>query len=241
MILGGEPTLHPDLFAFIDIASELSPGRVEVWSNGYRPAAKDMLARIRSEEKARICEETIKPDGCVVLPQGDFFLAPVDFGEIGHRPCYNHAAIGCGISVDAEGYTLCSVGGALNGCHLDVVFFSGNDVQAAAGTLQTAGTVGVTSSVAGLPFQPDLIFGATAGIDNTTNQTNGIILFGAAYDDPVAGIVQAMLGRGSASNRTGVMRRSDGFVGQPFTTINALWRGQVTAFNPDGFDLTIRD
>lgn len=114
VILGGEPTLHRELFAFIDIANELSPGRVEVWSNGYRPAAKEMLERIRSEGKARVCEETIKPDGCVVLPQGDFFLAPVDFGEIGHRPCHNHAAIGCGISVDAEGYTLCSVGGAID-------------------------------------------------------------------------------------------------------------------------------
>lgn len=132
-------------------------------------------------------------------------------------------------------------GGALSGCHLDVVFFTGDDVQAAAGTLQTAGTVGATSSVTGLPFQPELIFGATAGINNTTNQSNGIISFGVAYDDPVAGIVQAMLGRGTASNRTGVMRRSDGLVGQPFTTGTALWRGEVTAFNPDGFDLTIRD
>jgi MoaA/NifB/PqqE/SkfB family radical SAM enzyme len=34
VILGGEPTLHRDLFEFIEIASELSPGRVEVWSNG---------------------------------------------------------------------------------------------------------------------------------------------------------------------------------------------------------------
>jgi len=134
-----------------------------------------------------------------------------------------------------------SNGAALSGCRLDVVFFTGDNVQAAAGTLQTAGAVGAASSVAGLPFQPELIFGATAGINNTTNQTNGIISFGVAYDDPVAGIVQAMLGRGTASNRTGVMRRSDGLVGQPFTTGTALWRGEVTAFNPDGFDLTIRD
>ena len=114
VILGGEPTLHRDLFEFIDIANELSPGRVEVWSNGYRDAAKDQLARIRAEGKAKVCEETIKTDGSVVLPQGDFFLAPIDFAEIGHRPCHNHAAIGCGISVDAEGYTLCSVGGAID-------------------------------------------------------------------------------------------------------------------------------
>ena len=90
------------------------PGRVEIWSNGYRDAAKEKLERIRAEGKARVCEETIKADGCMVLPQADFFLAPKDFGVINHRPCHNHAAIGCGISVDAEGYTLCSIGGAID-------------------------------------------------------------------------------------------------------------------------------
>ena len=114
VILGGEPTLHRDLFEFIDIASELSPGRVEVWSNGYRPAAKEKLARIREEGKARVCEETIKACGSEVLQHADFFLAPVDFGVINHRPCHNHAAIGCGISVDAEGYAACSIGGAID-------------------------------------------------------------------------------------------------------------------------------
>jgi len=49
-----------------------------------------------------------------VLPQADFFLAPKDFGVINHRPCHNHAAIGCGISVDAEGYAACSIGGAID-------------------------------------------------------------------------------------------------------------------------------
>ena len=73
VILGGEPTLHRDLFSFID-----------------------------------------KADGCMVLPQADFFLAPTDFGVINHRPCHNHAAIGCGISVDAGGYAICSIGGAID-------------------------------------------------------------------------------------------------------------------------------
>ena len=114
VIIGGEPTLHRDLFEFIEIANELSPGRVDIWSNGYRDAAKRKLERIRAEGLARVCEETIKADGCMVLPQADFFLAPKDFGVINHRPCHNHAAIGCGISVDAEGYTLCSIGGAID-------------------------------------------------------------------------------------------------------------------------------
>ena len=114
VILGGEPTLHRDLFEFIEVAHEISPGRVEIWSNGYRDVAKQKLERVRREGLARVCEETIKADGCMVLPQADFFLAPKDFGVINHRPCHNHAAIGCGISVDAKGYTLCSIGGAID-------------------------------------------------------------------------------------------------------------------------------
>ena len=37
-----------------------------------------------------------------------------EFGVINHRPCHNHAAIGCGISVDAGGYAVCSIGGAID-------------------------------------------------------------------------------------------------------------------------------
>ena len=114
VIIGGEPTLHRDLFGFIEIANELSPGRVEIWSNGYRPAAKQLLAQIRSSGMARVCDATMKPDGSVILPQADFFLAPIDFGITDHPPCHNHGAIGCGISVDADGYALCSVGGAID-------------------------------------------------------------------------------------------------------------------------------
>ena len=114
VILGGEPTLHRDLLGFIEIANELSPGRVEIWSNGYRDAAKEILQRIRHEGNAKICEETIKACGSEVLQHADFFLAPIDFGVIDHRPCHNHAAIGCGISVDAEGYAACSIGGAID-------------------------------------------------------------------------------------------------------------------------------
>ncbi|MEL7499029.1 MAG: radical SAM protein [Planctomycetota bacterium] len=114
VILGGEPTLHRDLFGFIEIANELSPGRVEIWSNGYRDAAKEILSQIRDEGNVKVCEETIKACGSEVLQHSDFFLAPIDFGVIDHRPCHNHAAIGCGISVDAEGYAACSIGGAID-------------------------------------------------------------------------------------------------------------------------------
>ena len=60
VILGGEPTLHRDLFEFIEIAKELSPGRVEIWSNGYRQA-KEILARIAKKEKPKSARKPSNP------------------------------------------------------------------------------------------------------------------------------------------------------------------------------------
>lgn len=114
-MIGGEPTLHPQLFDFLEIANELSPGRVEVWSNGHRDEARRILERIRTENLASVCEATIKPGGSIIHVQNDFFVAPIDFRVPERSPCYLHSRTGCGISVDAGGYTICPIGGAIDG------------------------------------------------------------------------------------------------------------------------------
>ena len=113
-ILGGEPTLHHDLFELLAIANELSPGRVTVWSNGFRADARRQLDRIRSEGLAQICEGTLKPSGSIIHPQNDFFIAPIDFNVPERTPCHLHCRSGCGVSVDSGGYTLCPLGGAID-------------------------------------------------------------------------------------------------------------------------------
>ena len=113
-ILGGEPTLHHDLFELLAIANELSPGRVTVWSNGFRADARRQLDRIRSEGLAQICEGTLKPAGSIIHPQNDFFIAPIDFNVPERTPCHLHCRSGCGVSVDSGGYTLCPLGGAID-------------------------------------------------------------------------------------------------------------------------------
>ena len=116
MIIGGEPTLHPDFFEFLAEANRLSPGRVEVWSNGHSQRARDVLARVRRDDLATVIEGTIKP-ASVLQPVFDIFLAPCDFAA-GREPCGTHARVAdpdCGISVDAGGYTICCMGGAIDG------------------------------------------------------------------------------------------------------------------------------
>lgn len=118
MLIGGEPTLHPNFFAFLDVAVDFTgdPRRVEVWSNGYSDRAKEILARVREENLAVVMEGTIKT-ASVRHPVQDIFLAPRDLGR-GRDPCGTHARCAdpdCGISVDAGGYTLCCMGGAIDG------------------------------------------------------------------------------------------------------------------------------
>jgi hypothetical protein len=116
VLIGGEPTLHPDFLEFVAIAAAFSPGRVEVWSNGFGRRAQQYLTRVRGDGLARVEESTIKR-GSVTHQVLDIFVAPCDFGAA-RAPCATHSACtdpGCGISVDHDGYSLCCMGGAIDG------------------------------------------------------------------------------------------------------------------------------
>ena len=112
ILIGGEPTLHKDVFQFIEIAHRFNPGHVEIWSNGYSNRAKRVLQRIQSDGKCCVRKEGWKTSS-IVHSITDYFLAPVDFGET-RKPCGVHSSNGgCGISVDSEGYTICPIGGTI--------------------------------------------------------------------------------------------------------------------------------
>lgn len=119
VIMGGEPTLHPDLFEFIRLANQHSPGRVTFYSNGFSKKARECIDRVRREGTADVPDYTFKPLGSVIHEHWDIFIAPDDFGRERmptDGPCLSHSSTGaCGISVDHEGYTVCCMGGAIDG------------------------------------------------------------------------------------------------------------------------------
>jgi hypothetical protein len=117
-LIGGEPTLHRNFAGFLDLARHFTGDgrRVEIYSNGYGPRARELLAEVRGRGLAIVQEGTIKT-GSVDHPVRDIFLAPRDFGRA-RAPCPTHSSFtdpDCGISVDARGYTLCCMGGAIDG------------------------------------------------------------------------------------------------------------------------------
>jgi hypothetical protein len=116
LFMGGEPTLHPQFMEFLGIAKELSP-EIQVWSNGYSDATKAILAQVEREGLAYVERATQKPDGSMNHACQDWFVAPYDYGQTRDIPCGCHAGYeaGCGVSVDAAGYTLCCCGGAIDG------------------------------------------------------------------------------------------------------------------------------
>jgi hypothetical protein len=114
VLIGGEPTLHPQFFDFLALAARFHPGGVEVWSNGYSHQAREALAMVADLGTAVVIDHTRKPRGSIVQPADDLFLAPADFGHT-RGPCQCHASQVCGVSVDAGGYTLCAQAGAMDG------------------------------------------------------------------------------------------------------------------------------
>ena len=143
LLIGGEPTMHPQFDEicrlcrdFADLGTRLGlgypekglQGLVQLWSNQTTPQAREAAARVRARYNISVCEQTIKRGGTIPLqiyqtgdaPEGyefdiqDIMVSPADLGYTrGH--CWQHGAEICGISVDSQGYSPCSTGGAVAG------------------------------------------------------------------------------------------------------------------------------
>lgn len=112
LIIGGEPTVHPDFLEIVRLSREFKGnGLVQVWSNGRDRA---MINHIREKYNASCPEETFKLKSRTDFPWDDYYISPADYGIERHK-CWQHASEICGISVDSGGYMPCAVGGMLDG------------------------------------------------------------------------------------------------------------------------------
>ena len=123
LLIGGEPTMHPDFFEFCAIAQGfVTEGRqidgnelhCQLWSNQASEDARAKCAKARDWFGVSLVPETVKPRS-QILSIYDIFVSPIDMGLDGRPHCWQHASEICGISVDSAGFTPCAIGGAIDG------------------------------------------------------------------------------------------------------------------------------
>lgn len=118
--VGGEPTLHPDFLRFVEVTQAWLGKPVQVWSNAFRPKARELVQIASRTLGASVCQETQKLDGAVrAKGEGeywceDIYVSPHDYG-VERSACFQHSSVICGIGVDAGGYSPCAMGGTTAG------------------------------------------------------------------------------------------------------------------------------
>ena len=127
IVIGGEPTLHPQFDEFCELIWKRTNIYAQVYSNGYTEKSRELLDRARLKWNASIEKTGWKPGGSITEKSDpvDFFgapykwdfnhfVSPMDAGVTRRGTCYCHASEICGISVDHLGYAPCGPGGALS-------------------------------------------------------------------------------------------------------------------------------
>jgi hypothetical protein len=122
IIIGGEPTLHPEFMEFVALARSRTDREIQIFSNAHRPEARELIELARAEHSASLVKETWKPAGSVERAgdkaerdwSDDVYLSPADHGLELRIPCFAHSSEICGISIDHEGYSPCAMGGAID-------------------------------------------------------------------------------------------------------------------------------
>lgn len=120
IIIGGEPTLHPDFFEFIElirpwIRQDLSR-YIQIFSNGSTPKTREALDKARIEQFAAIFTDEWKTDPITQKKDSkaewdiNTFVSPKDAGLEFTGVCYAHSSWCCGVGVDHTGYSPCPIG-----------------------------------------------------------------------------------------------------------------------------------
>ncbi|NUM32965.1 MAG: radical SAM protein [Candidatus Brocadiae bacterium] len=116
-ILGGEPTLHPDILAILKILENYknfySPEtKLILISNGYGPIVHSILKKL---PKSIVIKDTVKqsPDQSTFEP---FNIAPIDLPGYQQTNFLNGCWITtyCGLALNRHGYYPCGVAGGID-------------------------------------------------------------------------------------------------------------------------------
>lgn len=127
IIIGGEPTLHPQFLEICKMSVEWSrchrpDNFVQVFSNGTTERTRALLERARLEHNCSIPKDEWKTESITGENAGsikwrmDTYVSPTDAGLTfeDHGVCYQASSQICGVGVYHEGYTLCPPAGPLS-------------------------------------------------------------------------------------------------------------------------------
>ena len=105
-ILGGEPTLHPDLLPILDAVRPVAR-RVRLTTNGTGDRVKGVIATLPEWVQVR------NSSGEKSAPNFEAYnLAPIDYGFPAAKAC--SIPWRCGLALTRHGYFLCGAGAAVN-------------------------------------------------------------------------------------------------------------------------------
>lgn len=125
ILIGGEPTAHPQFLDFARISREwmkrqnrVGPcSEVQVYSNGHSERERRLCDEAREKYDCSIVKSEWKPEGSRVGGEPDMpdwhlgmFVSPTDAGLPFQGTCYCHSAEICGAGADHYGYSVCPTG-----------------------------------------------------------------------------------------------------------------------------------
>jgi len=114
VIIGGEPTLHPDCITFIALASQYGYN-VLLFTNNYSQRAHEVFEHVSKHNLCSIATQSFKSCSQNHAKNDDdyvVFISPEDIGKQRAGVC--PAELYCGFSVDSLGYTFCSLCGTIS-------------------------------------------------------------------------------------------------------------------------------
>jgi len=118
IIMGGEPTTHPNLFEILTAVREVRDYRpsvnLKLVSNGHgkrATAGVEIAASMGYDVRVGSFFADKKAGELIKVPEfGNVFLAPVDLGHKRIKSCQIHST--CGLALTRWGYLPCACGGA---------------------------------------------------------------------------------------------------------------------------------